>query len=118
MTEPGRRGAVWALGDASTVRAFALAGCRGRVVAADGAAAALAEARAEGATLVIATEALAEALDAAAAPGDDLRPLVVLVPAAVGPRAATRPGARVTRAVGRALGMPALGRAEVLRDGA
>jgi vacuolar-type H+-ATPase subunit F/Vma7 len=117
--ERERRGAgVWALGDASTVRAFALAGCRGCVVAAERAAEVVAQARAEGAVLLIATEDLADALERAATADDDLLPLVVFVPSAVGPRAATRPGARVARAVGRALGMPGPGRAEAGPDGA
>jgi vacuolar-type H+-ATPase subunit F/Vma7 len=100
-------GGVWVLGDAPTVRAFALAGLRGRVVDSEAeGCAALEQARAAGVTLLVLTEELARRLgDERLAAG--LRPILAVVPSAAGPRVEPRPAERLSRVVRRALGLPA-----------
>ena len=100
---------AWVLGDAETVLGFRLAGLRGRVVdSRDTAVAALAELRAAGASLVVVTDALCEALGGPRAlAGESLRPVVAVVPSALGPRAAVSLAAEIARSVRRALGIPA-----------
>ena len=106
-------GTLWVLGDAATVMGFRLAGLRGWIVesAAD-ARAALDALRAERAALVVLTETLCDALGGpeALARGATL-PVVAVIPSAAGPRVLVSPGARIARAVRRALGIPAEGRA-------
>ena len=101
------RGFAWAIGDEPTVRALALAGIRGRVAESAAAARlALDEARAAGATLVVLTEQLAGEL-AEASLDESILPLVAVVPSAAAPRVQPLPEDRRSRAVRRALGMPA-----------
>jgi vacuolar-type H+-ATPase subunit F/Vma7 len=106
-------GAAWVLGDAQTVRAFRLAGLRGRVVSSRAeAGAALAELTASGAALVVVTHALCAALGgpealAAGAP----RPLIAAIPSAATPRGEPSPARQIASVVRRALGIPSERRA-------
>jgi vacuolar-type H+-ATPase subunit F/Vma7 len=103
---------AWVLGDAATVTGFRLAGMQGRVVGSGAEArAALDALRAEGAVLVLLTERLCDALGGpeALALGAAL-PVVAVIPSAGEPRPARSTGARILRAVHRALGIPAEGR--------
>jgi vacuolar-type H+-ATPase subunit F/Vma7 len=111
-TTTPERGSVWVLGDAATVTGFRLAGLDGRVVVSGAEArGALDALRAEGAALVLVTEALCDALGGpeALAIGAAL-PAVAVIPSALQPRAAAQTGARILRAVHRALGIAAEGR--------
>ena len=105
------RGSVWVLGDSATVTGFRLAGVHGRVVASGPEARdALDALRAQGVALVLLTEALCEALGGpeALAIGAAL-PAVAVIPSALQPRASVQTGARILRAVHRALGITAEG---------
>lgn len=99
----------WAIGDAVTVRAFRLAGLAGRVVAtAAEAREAMGLARAAGVTLVVATERAAALLREGDATADRaMLPVLVVVPAAVGPPAAPSVADRLARRVRQVLGLPA-----------
>jgi vacuolar-type H+-ATPase subunit F/Vma7 len=107
VTKPGAERVAWAIGDEATVQALALAGVLGRVaVSAAAARLALDEARAAGATLVVLTEQLASELDEAGLDEQGILPLLAVIPSLTAPRAQPPPGARRSRAVRRALGMP------------
>ena len=113
MDAHASNGTLWVLGDAATVMGFRLAGLRGWVVESAGEArSALDALRAERAALVVLTETLCDALGGpeALARGATL-PVVAVIPSVAGPRVLVLPGARITRAVQRALGIPAEGRA-------
>jgi len=113
MDAHASNGTLWVLGDAATVMGFRLAGLRGWVVeSAAEARSALDALRAERAALVVLTETLCDALGGpeALARGATL-PVVAVIPSVAGPRVLVSPGARIARAVQRALGIPAEGRA-------
>ena len=96
------------LGDAATVCGFRLAGLSGRVVVSSAEAlAALAELRAAGASLILLTETVCDALGGLSTLiGEQVRPVVVVIPAATPPRAERSPAEQVARAVRRALSIP------------
>jgi vacuolar-type H+-ATPase subunit F/Vma7 len=100
---------AWVLGDADTVRAFRLAGFRGRAVETpDEARDALEALRGEGAALVVVTERVYRALGGTSAlASGTVRPVVAVVPSAVEPSAAPSPAQQISTVVRRALGMPA-----------
>jgi vacuolar-type H+-ATPase subunit F/Vma7 len=103
------RGLVWVLGDAATVTGFRLAGLDGHVVASDVEARdALDALRGRGVALILLTEAVCDALGGPEALATDRAvPAVAVIPSALQPRATAQTGARILRAVHRALGIAA-----------
>ena len=100
----------WAIGDAVTVRGFRLAGLEGRIVdTPEEAREAMRRARAASVTLVVATERAAALVREAGPPAEAAlpSPVVVVVPAALGPRAAPSAADRLGRRVRQVLGLPA-----------
>lgn len=102
------RASAWAVGDAATLRGFALAGFRVCVAEdADRVLAGLETAGSRGATLVVLTEAAARLLEAAGVRiSADVRPVVTVLPSLGGERREPLPGAEIRREVRRALGIP------------
>lgn len=102
------------IGDAVTVRGFALAGFRTVVAETpEEVASAWSRVRADPPVLVVLTERAAEAVQLEPGGGTGgVRPLVAVIPAAAGARVSPSPGARLRRLVRRSLGLPADARSE------